>query len=99
MSAAAEEPLLAARGLTARFGGLHGGAPASIWSSNAGELRCIIGPNGAGKSTLFNMVAGTVRPTEGSIRYCGQDDRRPPIHRFARLGIARKFQMPSIFRR
>ena len=96
MSAAAEEPLLAARGLTARFGGLQAVRGVDL-VLEPGELRCIIGPNGAGKSTLFNMVAGTLRPTEGSIRYCGQEIVGLPIHRFARLGIARKFQVPSLF--
>ena len=96
MIAAGQEPLLEARGLAVRFGGLHAVRGVDL-ILEPGELRCIIGPNGAGKSTLFNMVAGTLRPTEGSIRYGGQDIVGLPIHRFARLGIARKFQVPSLF--
>jgi ABC-type uncharacterized transport system ATPase subunit len=60
-------------------------------------LRCIIGPNGAGKSTLFNMLAGTLRPLAGSIRFEGRNLVGLPIHRFAHAGIARKFQVPSLF--
>lgn len=62
-----------------------------------GELICIIGPNGAGKSTLLNMVCGTLPLTEGSIRFGDTviDGRAP--EQIARLGIARKFQMPSVF--
>jgi ABC-type uncharacterized transport system ATPase subunit len=96
MSAAGHEPLLSARGLVARFGGLQAVRGVDL-VLEPGELRCIIGPNGAGKSTLFNMLAGTLRPTEGSILYCGQEVVGLPIHRFARLGIARKFQVPSLF--
>jgi ABC-type uncharacterized transport system ATPase subunit len=96
MSVAGPEPLLVARGLVARFGGLQAVRGVDL-VLEPGELRCIIGPNGAGKSTLFNMVAGTLQPTEGSIRYSGQEVVGLPIHRFARLGIARKFQVPSLF--
>ena len=96
MNPARHEPLLAARGLVARFGGLQAVRGIDL-VLEPGELRCIIGPNGAGKSTLFNMVAGTLRPTEGSIRYRGREVVGLPLHKFARLGIARKFQVPSLF--
>jgi len=96
MTTIGQEPLLAARGLTAQFGGLKAVRSVDL-VLDPGELRCIIGPNGAGKSTLFNMIAGTLRPTEGSISYCGREMVGLPIHHFARLGIARKFQVPSLF--
>jgi len=62
-----------------------------------GELICVIGPNGAGKSTLLNMICGTLSVSEGSITFGDTAiDGRPP-EQIARLGIARKFQMPSVF--
>ena len=82
--------------LSRRFGGVVAVDHVSI-RFGAGELHCIIGPNGAGKSTLLNMLCGTLRPSSGSIRYLGQELVGMPAHRFARRGIARKFQVPSIF--
>ena len=62
-----------------------------------GELICIIGPNGAGKSTLLNMICGTLPLSEGSILFGDiRIDGRTP-EQIARLGIARKFQVPSVF--
>lgn len=63
----------------------------------AGELTCIIGPNGAGKSTLLNMICGTLRSSSGSILFGDTliDGLAP--ERIAILGIARKFQVPSVF--
>ena len=62
-----------------------------------GELICIIGPNGAGKSTLLNMICGTLPLSEGAI-FFGETriDGRAP-EQIAKLGIARKFQVPSVF--
>jgi ABC-type uncharacterized transport system ATPase subunit len=62
-----------------------------------GELICIIGPNGAGKSTLLNMICGTLPLSEGSILFGDEriDGRTP--EQIAKLGIARKFQVPSVF--
>lgn len=62
-----------------------------------GELICVIGPNGAGKSTLLNMICGTLRSSSGSISFgdIAIDGLAP--ERIARLGIARKFQVPSVF--
>jgi ABC-type uncharacterized transport system ATPase subunit len=64
---------------------------------DTGDLRCIIGPNGAGKSTVFNMLAGSIRPTSGDILFQGRSIVGRAIQEFARLGIARKFQVPSLF--
>jgi urea ABC transporter ATP-binding protein UrtD len=90
------EPLLRTEALAKHFGGVTAVAGIDM-SVAAGELRCIIGPNGAGKSTLFNMVAGTLRPSSGRIRFAGHDIAGRPVHAFSRLGIARKFQVPSLF--
>ena len=67
----------------------------------AGELLCIVGPNGAGKSTLLNVLTDGKLPARGSISYFfhrGEVIRKgQPIHRIARAGVARKFQIPHLF--
>jgi branched-chain amino acid transport system ATP-binding protein len=88
--------MLAASGLTRRFGGVAAVNDVSL-QLEPGELRCIIGPNGAGKSTLFNMLAGTLKPSRGEIRFDGRQMVGLSVHIFVRLGIARKFQVPSLF--
>ena len=90
------EILLAARDLHRRFGGITAVQGISL-EIRAGELHCIIGPNGAGKSTLLNMLCGTLVPSSGSIRFGDREVVGLPVHRFARIGIARKFQVPSVF--
>ena len=62
-----------------------------------GELLAIIGPNGAGKSTLFNVITGHVNATSGRLKLRGKDVTGMPSHRLARLGIGRKFQVPTVF--
>ncbi len=57
----------------------------------------LIGPNGAGKSSLFNMLAGTIAPDAGAIRFQGHDIGRLPPHLRARAGIVRAFQIPQPF--
>jgi branched-chain amino acid transport system ATP-binding protein/urea transport system ATP-binding protein len=89
-------PLLEARGVGVRFGGLQALSGVDFALSER-ELVCIIGPNGAGKSTFLNVLTGTVRPTEGVVRFKGREIAALPVHRIARLGIARKFQVPSVF--
>ena len=88
--------LMQAEDLHMRFGGVTAVSGVSL-TLEPGEIRCIIGPNGAGKSTLFNMLAGTQRPNSGSIRFEDRDLIGLPLHKFASLGIARKFQVPSLF--
>ena len=62
-----------------------------------GELHAIIGPNGAGKTTLINEISGLVQPDAGRIVFAGQDLTGVPVHGRAALGIARTFQITSIF--
>ena len=62
-----------------------------------GALTSIIGPNGAGKSTFFNLLSGAFPPSAGHITFEGQDITGTPQHRFARLGIAKSFQITTVF--
>jgi ABC-type uncharacterized transport system ATPase subunit len=88
--------LLQAENVGIRFGGLQALEALNLTVRDK-ELCCIIGPNGAGKSTFLNVLTGTLRPTSGSVRFLGRNIAGLPLHRIARLGIARKFQIPSVF--
>jgi branched-chain amino acid transport system ATP-binding protein len=89
-------PLLEARALTVRFGGLTA-VDAVDARLHAGELVGIIGPNGAGKTTFFNAISGVIAPTSGKLLVQGTIDLtgRGP-HRYAAHGIARTFQTPRV---
>jgi branched-chain amino acid transport system ATP-binding protein len=63
----------------------------------AGEFVSIIGPNGAGKTTLLNVLTGLTRPSSGTVRFKGRDVAGAGPVRLARLGMARSFQLVSIF--
>jgi len=90
------QPLLAVSGLTRRFGGLVAVSDVSF-DVAAGEIAGLIGPNGAGKTTLFNMLAGAMPPTSGRILFEGRDCTGAPAHEMARRGVARTFQITSLF--
>lgn len=62
-----------------------------------GGIHAIIGPNGAGKTTLFNLLSGLLRPTEGHIIFEGREITGWPAHAIVHLGLARSFQITSIF--
>ena len=64
-----------------------------------GEAVGLIGPNGAGKTTLFNVVTGVVTPTDGRIRFRGENIVGRPTHSIVRLGLSRTFQNLRLFRR
>ena len=66
---------------------------------NTGEIVGLLGPNGAGKTTSFYMVAGLVRPDEGSVNFVGQDVTGLPMHLRVRLGMGYLPQEESIFRK
>jgi branched-chain amino acid transport system ATP-binding protein len=89
-------PLLEARGVTVRFGGLVAVDAVSA-AFAAGELVGIIGPNGAGKTTFFNALSGVVLPTGGELFAGGKRLTGAKPHRFAQAGIARTFQTPRVF--
>ena len=61
------------------------------------SVHSLIGPNGAGKTSFFNIVSGRHRPSRGSIRFAGHDITATPSHRRVRLGMARSFQVTSLF--
>jgi branched-chain amino acid transport system ATP-binding protein len=63
-----------------------------------GERRALIGPNGAGKTTLFNLIAGELDVSGGTIHLFGRDVTSLPPHRPAALGLARTFQITNLFR-
>ena len=66
-------------------------------SLQQGAVHALIGPNGAGKSTFLNLLAGALTPNSGDIRFRGRSIVGLPTHRIARSGIARSFQITSIF--
>ena len=82
--------------LERRFGGVR-----AIHDVNfrlrRGELRCLIGPNGAGKSTFFKMITGQLKPSDGKIKFDGQDITGAQRHEVSKLGIGIKNQVPDVF--
>jgi branched-chain amino acid transport system ATP-binding protein len=89
-------PLLAARGVTVRFGGLVA-INALDLDVREGEIFALVGPNGAGKTTLLNCVSGFVRPDAGAITFAGADLLGLGRHRRAALGLGRTFQNVQLF--
>jgi branched-chain amino acid transport system ATP-binding protein len=89
---------LAIRALQKSFGGLRVTASVDLEVA-PGERRLIIGPNGAGKTTLFNLIAGELQPDAGSIFFFGADLTRLPSRRRAHLGLARTYQIITLFPR
>jgi branched-chain amino acid transport system ATP-binding protein len=90
--------MLAVEGLSKRFGGFLAVNRVSF-TAHEGEILGLIGPNGSGKSTTFNLIAGNLRPTSGSIRFDGADIAGLPAHSICRQGVARTFQIPRPFRK
>jgi branched-chain amino acid transport system ATP-binding protein len=87
---------LSLRGLCKSFGGLQAVRDISL-DLYPGDRKGIIGPNGAGKTTLFNLITGALLPSSGHIRLFGRDVTRWPVHRRTALGMARTFQITSLF--
>lgn len=90
------EPLLQIEHLAKRFGGVVATDDLAL-DVTSRELHAIIGPNGAGKTTLMAQLSGQVRPDAGRIRFAGVDITRLPAHRRSALGLARSFQITSLF--
>lgn len=88
--------LLEVAGLTRAFGGLFAARDVSLTVGD-GEVVGLIGPNGAGKTTVFNMIAGLLKPTSGTVALAGSDCTGLLPHVMAQLGVARTFQITSLF--
>ncbi len=87
---------LRVEGLSKDFGGVRAVRHVSF-SVEAGEHLAIIGPNGAGKTTLFNLLDGQLSPTDGRVYLFGQEITNMPAYRRAHLGVARSFQLTTLF--
>ena len=90
------DALLKIDGLTKRFGGVIA-SDNIVLDVNRGELHAIIGPNGAGKTTLISQLTGELAPNLGSIHFDGADITALPVYRRSALGLARSFQITSLF--
>jgi branched-chain amino acid transport system ATP-binding protein len=88
--------LLQVEGLAKRFGGIVATDDLSL-SVAPGELHALIGPNGAGKTTLIAQLCGQLTPDSGRIRFEGRDITALPTYRRGLLGLARSFQITSLF--
>jgi branched-chain amino acid transport system ATP-binding protein len=93
---ASAPPALELRGLAKRFGALVATDAVSL-EVRPGELHALIGPNGAGKSTLIAQIGGALRPDAGDVRLDGVSLGRASAHARARRGLARSFQITSVF--
>ena len=89
-------PLLQVENLAKRFGGIVATDDLSLDVAN-GELHAIIGPNGAGKTTLIAQLSGQLTPDSGRILFEGADITTLPMHKRSTLGLARSFQITSLF--
>jgi branched-chain amino acid transport system ATP-binding protein len=85
-------------GLNKSFGGLHVTRSVNL-RVEQGERHLLIGPNGAGKTTLFNLIAGDLSATSGSIHVLGREVTRMPTAARAQLGLSRTFQIVTLFGR
>ena len=91
-------PLIEVRKLSKNFGALVTARDIDLQIMSRG-LHSLIGPNGAGKTTFFNMLTGVVPPSAGEIFFGGRNITRMSIHRRARLGLGRSFQIVRVFPR
>ena len=89
-------PVLQLQRLSKSFDGLDAVQAVDL-SVYAGDRKAIIGPNGAGKTTLFNLITGVLPATSGNVRLFGEDITRWPSYRRTALGMARTFQVTSLF--
>lgn len=83
-------------GLTKRYGALLVTDDVSL-DVRSGELHAVIGPNGAGKTTLINQLSGELAPDQGQVIFQGADLTDQAVHRRARSGLLRSYQITSIF--
>jgi len=91
------EPLLSVQMLNKHFGGIVATDNLSI-DVTPGEIHAVIGPNGAGKTTLVAQLSGMLKPDGGKVIFDGHDVTSLPAPKRSKLGLARSFQITSIFR-
>ncbi|TAM96234.1 MAG: urea ABC transporter ATP-binding protein UrtD [Rhizobiaceae bacterium] len=89
--------MLEMRDVEVSFSGFRAIAGLNL-SVNQGELRCLVGPNGAGKTTALDVICGKTRLARGHVRYRDREIGNSEEFRIARLGVGRKFQVPSVFK-
>ena len=89
-------PLLETRSLTKEFRGFRAVSDVDL-AVESGTIHALVGPNGAGKTTLFNLLTGFLTPTSGTVHFDGQDITGKAPEQIAPLGIARSFQITSLF--
>ena len=90
------DPLLRVEGLRKRFGAVQASHDVNL-AVATGEIHALIGPNGAGKTTVLNQLTGEISPDEGRIFFEERDVTGLPIHRRVKRGLARSYQITSIF--
>lgn len=90
-------PFLRVDNVTMRFGKFTALSGVSV-DFQANQLTAIIGPNGAGKSTFFNVLSGSLKPTQGRVYFEGEDVTDLKPHEYARHGIAKSFQITNVFK-
>ena len=90
--------MLSVRGITKVFGGFKAVDRVSF-DVGEGEILGLIGPNGSGKSTTFNLIAGALPPSSGSINFLGREIAGSPASHVARFGIGRTYQIPRPFKK
>ena len=88
--------MLEVRKLVKNFGALRATDNIDL-EVREGETHAVIGPNGAGKTTFISQLAGNLRPDAGSVRFGGADITHLPAPRRARMGLARSFQITSVY--
>lgn len=88
--------MLETRDVVKEFAGFRAVDRVSV-ALDDGKVHALVGPNGAGKTTLFHMLTGFVKPSSGSIVAFGSDVTGLPPYRISRMGIARSFQITSLF--
>jgi len=90
------DPILEVTSLQKSFGGVHATDNVNL-DVRENEIHAIIGPNGAGKTTLISQLSGALNSDSGKITFAGRNITRTPEHKRSQMGLARSFQITSIF--